>query len=1153
MRGLKRIDPEGLPTPEELAALAQYSSLSNPEKIARAEAQKPKLVPKAPQNEALLEPITVPAKMSKRQQRVQQARAEATALVPEAQQSPEIKSMLKALEDTARGIDNVFKSLINTPAVEGEQASLFEGTDPRVQPSQPRGFRQYVQNKIAVQDAKFEKQLAELQAAVVKATPAPAPEVAPEQAELFTAQKQPTKQALRLTKDQVAERIAEMEKTIPNDGLGAAKKLAVVPEIKALVETAPPQAVVDLMDAVSRPDVNLQNAVQLTQIVKDRYAAVPAPAPVAETAPVEPVAEESAPAVLDEEAPGVNVEPEGFLGRPRTPQPTSVTYEQAREDIARLTARWRNKPDIVLVDEARRETIPDGFHSMLGRFDGLYDPESNKVYIFAHNMTDRAHLRAVLYHEALGHYGLRERFGEMLSSHLRAIWNTSPELRREAQAWMRKYPGEVQRVSNTSTDPELYALEEVLVSKGETRDMSLMDAPTASVFERLAGFLSRTLAKFGLYMPNPMAKYDAFQFIKQAHEAVTLGLPTREAAPVSPMAALRGRPATPVRQPVGQEIIDAFASSDALNQFMLRKGITNPGVRQVAISARGYLQRFRLASMMGNTFADLADSLGLSDYGRLNQIKQLRNSLVNEKRVEIQNLMADADRLGETERTALQEFMRSYTLGSKHGFVPEFYSAADKAEVVVDPAAQAKVDAFRAQHPAAHAEMLKLMQFAYEERNAYTQAVQDYIESETRDSLADVTLTPAERRDIEERKARQLRMFNKAVPKLDGPYFPLGRFGEHMVVAESPEFRALQAKENRTKEENAQLEAMEADPNHYQVHFFESRGQAELLREEIAKQPAFSGAGARVTNAVKTDFFEQMGESPLLQMQKLRQMVMKDLPETSFDRDTKRKIDTLLSDLYVRSLAETSARKFDARRKKVEGSSTDMLRAFHDKMKADVASRAHVASFAGEMAIEKTLYDQVNADPTNPQYEARRDFLREYQDRDAQQLRLNMNRDSWASEMQNRVMLGSSFYHLFTMPRYYLMNMLQPLVYTAPKIGARHGMPQALSAMTDAYRSFRNVALTGEFFGGEINIDKLDLPADEKAFLKAAQKQGKLEFGQQLDFGEWNNAKTQAGRWSKALIPHDSWRCCLSSGESADRERRHGDQVRSAGNRRHAA
>lgn len=1103
MSGLKKIDPDAQPSPKELAAIAER--VRDREVVAQETAAQTQAL-NTQQREQLLESIVNGPTVEV--QPLQKFLSGLKKIDPEAQPTPEEQATLDAYAKLSYAQKTALAKS-NAPKEEAAPAKAPAKPSVTVTPTasdffdapseSPRGrINKRVQEQFArrseavariAQSRELQRQLDERKARESAAKNPGVPETA-KQASFFENMidarlREASKAQLRDQQNRIAEqdrKFAEQQKQIE----------ALTKQVETLTESAKKEKQGELFTAKGKPTAAAARAAEPTPPEKPK-------APTRRSVP------EST--------------PRGWTQRP---------VEALEQKIAQIIQGWRNPPRVVVFDPMTPRDA--GERRAAAEFDrwpflGLYVPENSEltgtVYIpTVGPALSPMQLKGIIYHESLGHYGLDQAFGTAKDAILRQIWNTRGDVRRAGQETFKDFYDQFIDQGRNPTEAievaQARAAEEVLVQRWNDGKLAL----EANWWNRLRDAITNFARRMGM-KPQRWTDAEIIGVLQAGRRAVTDTDPSftrgnmEEAGYVFPAAAARRSAPSPADR--------AFASSsEALNKYLLGQGITNPAIRSFAITARDWMQKSRLMTMMGSTFAKYADQLGLTDFARLDRLQQARNALINQKRVEINNLMIEADKLPTKDREALQKFMKAYTQGAKHGFVPDFYNDADRAEVKVDPKAQTMVEKFIADTRDSNAfeVMKKLMQFAYDERQAHIEAINNHINGEADQALTEKGLTPSEIAQIQEVRARQLQMFNKALPKMDGPYFPLGRFGNHMVVAESAEMRALQAKDQRSKEDNARLEAMESDPNHYQVHFFEYRGQAELMREQLQKeQPQFADPKARLTVAAKTELFEQMGESPLLQMQKLRQMVMKDLPDTSFDKETKRKIDTLLSDLYVRSLAENSARKFDARRRNVAGASDDMLRAFHDKMKADVASRAHVSSFAQEMAVEKTLYDQVNQNPKAPEYEDRRDFLQEYQQRAAQQLQLNMNMDSWASELQNKVMLGSSIYYLFTSPRYYIMNLLQPGVYTAPKIAARQGIAPTFRAMTDAYRAFSDVIATRNFaWDGEIDIEKLKLSADEKAFLTAAQQRGKLEFGRQLDFGEWNSAKTPVGRGALAAV-----------------------------------
>lgn len=127
-----------------------------------------------------------------------------------------------------------------------------------------------------------------------------------------------------------------------------------------------------------------------------------------------------------------------------------------------LTKTWTNSPDIHVVqkvdqlpDSVRQGVIDDGAQkapSFIGA-DG-------RIYMIADNIKHEGVAKAAIFHEALGHAGLANKFREDLDTFLSDLYDTNPKIAQETDAWMRKnkgaYGGDTVR-----------AVEEVLARKSE--------------------------------------------------------------------------------------------------------------------------------------------------------------------------------------------------------------------------------------------------------------------------------------------------------------------------------------------------------------------------------------------------------------------------------------------------------------------------------------------------------------------------------------------------------------------------------------------------------------------------------------------------------------------------------------------------------------
>ena len=133
---------------------------------------------------------------------------------------------------------------------------------------------------------------------------------------------------------------------------------------------------------------------------------------------------------------------EELAGRPRD----SLTADQAdatgdervasiRRTVEELRKNWVNAPDIVVVRSLQDEAVPPRVRDAdleqksqgaTGEPEGFY--YRGKVYLVAGELHDDAAVQRVLFHEALGHHGLRGVFGDQLKQLLTELATARPDL-----------------------------------------------------------------------------------------------------------------------------------------------------------------------------------------------------------------------------------------------------------------------------------------------------------------------------------------------------------------------------------------------------------------------------------------------------------------------------------------------------------------------------------------------------------------------------------------------------------------------------------------------------------------------------------------------------------------------------------------------------
>jgi hypothetical protein len=114
-----------------------------------------------------------------------------------------------------------------------------------------------------------------------------------------------------------------------------------------------------------------------------------------------------------------------------------------RTMVDALSSTWADAPPVEVVDTALKlpPDIVDALRSMnaLGDARALVLPRSGKVYLIADQLPDLKTAQFALFHEVLGHYGLRKVLGDSYSREMALLRSANPQLRAEADAWMRAY------------------------------------------------------------------------------------------------------------------------------------------------------------------------------------------------------------------------------------------------------------------------------------------------------------------------------------------------------------------------------------------------------------------------------------------------------------------------------------------------------------------------------------------------------------------------------------------------------------------------------------------------------------------------------------------------------------------------------------------
>ena len=116
-----------------------------------------------------------------------------------------------------------------------------------------------------------------------------------------------------------------------------------------------------------------------------------------------------------------------------------LTAAQVQSVVARITNKWRNAPQITVLQNATM--LPEPLRSKvaervgdLADAKGLFDSETGQVYLFSDHIGSESDAQFVLFHETYGHYGLRSFLGAKFDSFLGEMYRVYPNVRKLADA-----------------------------------------------------------------------------------------------------------------------------------------------------------------------------------------------------------------------------------------------------------------------------------------------------------------------------------------------------------------------------------------------------------------------------------------------------------------------------------------------------------------------------------------------------------------------------------------------------------------------------------------------------------------------------------------------------------------------------------------------
>jgi hypothetical protein len=391
-----------------------------------------------------------------------------------------------------------------------------------------------------------------------------------------------------------------------------------------------------------------------------------------------------------------------------------------------------------------------------------------------------------------------------------------------------------------------------------------------------------------------------------------------------------------------------------------------------------------------------------------------------------------------------------------------------------------------------------------------------------KEKLDEQRMPALEEQDGEIPENAQLEELRKEVDRLSkSSYVPLMRAGSHMVIFKSADYVAAEkelkaqedvfnslekpTKEDRKRVQKAAstLNALKSSGDDYAVEFVDGYGTA----EQIAKEYESEYPGSKVVFGERLE--ELKDNVPgYKQLERAANMLAKSMEEGELAdkygahaKSLAKELHAMISKMYIESLAETSAKKRMLKKRTVRGFNQNMI----ENLMAAAPSTANMLAFmrySDEVAKAGREIDESIKKLQGDDFATARVFQSELIQRE------NLSTQQ-TSDAVNGVLRTASMMMLLTNPAYYLQNMTQSIMMSAPFMAQRHGA-QIFKRLVS------NTMEVAKWMKDDPTLEKLEkqmldesvknkpLTMDEWKALDHSRRHGHLDIGMTQDFGDVN-------------------------------------------------
>lgn len=403
-----------------------------------------------------------------------------------------------------------------------------------------------------------------------------------------------------------------------------------------------------------------------------------------------------------------------------------------------------------------------------------------------------------------------------------------------------------------------------------------------------------------------------------------------------------------------------------------------------------------------------------------------RNRIAAEMQNDISRIVVEFEKLKPEVRSKVENIIASSTVHDTWAYDPNINGVTFDATTEIakayreldEPARKVIRDVFRVGHD-------QLLQ--------KQEAIRQVIDESFANQMAEAK-TPDEVKKVLADKASMTRKFNSVLNiNSTAPYAPLMRFGSFIVVAKSSEYA-----EAERNDDSKAIAKLESDGKHYVVQFAETMGEARRISKQLAETGDYESVSEPFEKSLAREHLYH-GADLHQGFSKLRRVLAAERGAEGAN-PVNTKLEQLVNELYLLSLAENSARKSELQRRKIMGFDLEMMKAFLTQGFANAHFVANLKTNDDKFEALENMQKEAKANQTqaNP-------FLNEIVAHEA--MSLDYKPTSFGDQL--RKLVGD--YFLTFSPSFYLQQSLQTFVLTLPYISGKYSYTKSAAAIASAY------------------------------------------------------------------------------------------------------